>query len=72
MKYLVLVLKGMAYGLTHIVPGLGGGIVMILLGVYEPFVDALGNFFLRRDRWGEYIPFLVSLGIRMAIAVVVL
>ncbi|HHX45442.1 MAG TPA: DUF368 domain-containing protein [Chloroflexi bacterium] len=71
MKYLVLVLKGMAYGLTHIVPGLGGGIVMILLGVYEPFVDALGNFFLRRDRWGEYIPFLVSLGIGMAISVVV-
>jgi len=72
MKYLVLVLKGMAYGITHIVPGLGGGLVLILLGVYEPFVDAIGNFFLRRDRWGEYIPFLVSLGVGMVIAVVAL
>lgn len=70
MKYLVLVLKGMAYGITHIVPGLGGGLVLILLGIYEPFVDAIGNFFLRRDRWGEYIPFLVSLGVGMVIAVV--
>lgn len=72
MKYLVLVLKGMAYGITHIVPGLGGGLVLILLGVYEPFVDAIGNFFLRRDRWREYIPFLASLGIGMGIAVITL
>lgn len=70
MKYLVLVIKGMAYGLTHIVPGLGGGLVMILLGIYEPFVDALGNFFLRRDRWGEYIAFLACIGVGMGIAVV--
>lgn len=72
MKYLVLVLKGMAYGITHIVPGLGGGLVLILLGVYEPFVDAIGNFFLRRDRWREYIPFLASLGVGMVIAVIAL
>jgi putative membrane protein len=72
MRYLVLVLKGMAYGITHIVPGLGGGLVLILLGIYEPFVDAIGNLFLRRDRWGEYIPFLASLGLGMVIAVVAL
>jgi len=72
MRYLVLVLKGMAYGITHIVPGLGGGLVLILLGVYEPFVDAIGNFFLRRDKWGEYIPFLASLGLGMVIAVIAL
>ncbi len=70
MKYLVLVLKGMVYGITHILPGLGGGLVLILLGVYEPFVDALGNLFLRRDRWKEYIPFLAFLGLGMGIAIV--
>lgn len=70
MKYLVLVLKGMAYGITHIVPGLGGGLVLILLGIYEPFVDAIGNFFLRRDRWRQYIPFLGCVGLGMALTVV--
>jgi len=70
MKYLVLVLKGMAYGITHIVPGLGGGLVLILLNVYEPFVDAIGNFFLRRDRWGQYIPFLTCMGLGMVIAAI--
>lgn len=70
MKYLVLVLKGTAYGIAHILPGLGGGLMLILLGVYEQFVDTLGNFFLRRDKWGEYIPFLVSLGLGMLIATV--
>jgi len=67
MRYLVLILKGMVYGLTHIVPGLGGGLALILLGIYEPFVDAVGNFFLRRDRWGEYIPFLGCVGLGMVI-----
>ncbi|MHB0856931.1 MAG: DUF368 domain-containing protein [Anaerolineae bacterium] len=67
MRYLILVLKGVAYGLTHIVPGIGGALVLILLGVYEQFVDAVGNFFVRRDRWKEYIPFLACLGLGMVI-----
>ncbi|MHB1293597.1 MAG: DUF368 domain-containing protein [Anaerolineae bacterium] len=67
MRYLVLVLTGIVYGLTHIVPGIGGALVLILMGVYEQFVDAVGNFFTRRDRWKEYIPFLASIGIGMVI-----
>jgi len=49
-RFLVLVLKGIAYGLTHIVPGLGGGLILILMGIYEQFVDAIGNFFVDRER----------------------
>ncbi len=69
-KLLVLVLKGMAYGLTHIVPGLGGALVMILLGIYGQFVDAVGNILIRRDKWKEYLAFLIPLGIGMVIGMV--
>jgi uncharacterized membrane protein len=51
--------KGMVYGVTNIVPGIGGGIMLILLGIYEQFVDALGNLLIKRDRWKEYLSFLV-------------
>ena len=67
MRYLILVLKGIVYGVTHVAPGLGGGLVLILLGVYEQFVDALGNFFINRHKWKEYLLFLVPLGIGMVL-----
>jgi putative membrane protein len=72
LKTVVLVLKGMAYGITHIVPGLGGSLVLILLGVYERFVDAAGNLLVDRRRWKEHLAFLVPLGVGMVIGMVVL
>lgn len=72
MKYLTLVLKGMGYGITHIVPGLGGGLILILMGIYEPFVEALGNILVRPQKWREYLLFLIPLGIGMVIGMVIL
>ncbi len=71
MRLIVLVLKGMIYGTTHVLPGLGGGIVLLLLGVYEEFVEAIGNLFVRRDRWRQYLGFLVPLGIGMVLGIIV-
>lgn len=68
-KHVVLALKGMAYGMTHIVPALGGGTILILLGIYEQFVDACGNL-LNRKRWREILPFLLVLGAGMVIGMV--
>ena len=71
MAYLSLVLKGMAYGLTHLIPGLGGALILILLGIYEQFVDAIGNFVVNRSKWKEYIPFLAALGAGTALSMVI-
>ncbi|MFH1084232.1 MAG: DUF368 domain-containing protein [Chloroflexota bacterium] len=72
MKYLVLVLKGMAYGITHIIPGMGGGLILILLGIYEQFVDAVGNFFVDLRGWKGRLAFLVPIGVGMVIGAAVL
>jgi putative membrane protein len=69
MRFVVLVLKGMLYGVTHVSPGLGGGIVLILLGIYGEFVEAIGNLFVKRDRWRQYLGFLIPLGIGMVIGI---
>ncbi len=59
-KYIIWALKGAAYGVTNIVPGIGGGTVLILLGIYEQFVDAFGNL-LNWRRWKDIMPFLTIL-----------
>ena len=71
MRLLVLVLKGMAYGVTHIAPGLGGGLVLILLGIYEEFVETVGNFFIQPRKWKQHLAFLLPLGFGMVIGMVV-
>lgn len=68
LKYLILVLKGMVYGITNLVPGIGGALVMIVMGIYEPFVEAVGNVFIRLDRWRQYVPFLAAIGVGAVIA----
>ncbi|MCD6519329.1 MAG: DUF368 domain-containing protein [Anaerolineae bacterium] len=72
MRYFVLILKGMAYGITHIVPGLGGGLILILLGIYQDFVEALGNILVKRDKWKEYLAFLLPLGVGMVLGMLIL
>lgn len=69
MKRIILIFKGMAYGITHILPGLGGAIALILMGIYEPFVDAVGNLFIQRHRWREFAAFLIPLGIGMVLGI---
>jgi len=70
LRYVGLVLKGMAYGITHLVPGLGGGLILITMGIYDEFVDAVGNFVVERHRWPEFLRFLVPVGLGMVASVV--
>jgi putative membrane protein len=72
MRFLVLMLKGVAYGITHIVPGLGGGLILILLGIYGQFVDSVGNFFLDLRGWKRRLSFLIPLGLGMVLGMLVL
>ena len=71
MGYLILMLKGALYGVTHVLPGLGGSLVLILMGIYEDFVEAVGNILLDRAGLARRLRFLVPLGIGMVIGIVV-
>lgn len=41
MKSLLLLLKGMCMGLADVVPGVSGGTMALVLGIYMPFVEAI-------------------------------
>jgi len=63
MKFVKLVFKGIAIGIAHIVPGVSGGTFMVLMGIYNQFVEAVGNFFTNREKIQDYLLLLLPLGI---------
>jgi putative membrane protein len=70
LTYALLVLKGMVYGVTNLLPGIGGGLILIILGIYEQFVDHVGNFFLDLRRWKQHLAFLIPMGLGAAMGMV--
>ncbi|OPJ56673.1 DUF368 domain-containing protein [Clostridium oryzae] len=45
MKYIMNFLKGVAIGLATLVPGVSGGTMAVILGVYDDLIHAIGSFF---------------------------
>jgi putative membrane protein len=83
MQYLRLFLTGFAMGASDIVPGVSGGTMAFILGVYETLINAIKSFNLDAIRLGlgfkikellEYVSFkfLVALGLGLLTAVVTL
>lgn len=47
MKRIILFLKGVCMGLADVVPGVSGGTMALILGIYTQFIDALKGLHLR-------------------------
>ena len=43
-EYTIIALKGIAMGAADIVPGVSGGTIALIAGIYEEFIDALKSF----------------------------
>ena len=82
-EYLRLILTGFAMGAADIVPGVSGGTMAFILGVYENLIDAIKSFNLDALRLalglkvGELLDhvsfrFLLALGLGLASAVLLL
>lgn len=59
MKFLLLALKGCAMGMADVVPGVSGGTIAFVSGIYEELIDSIRSVdatalrLLGRLRWGE-------------------
>ena len=42
---LVLFVKGIVLGISFIIPGVSGGTLAVLMGIYEDLIEAAGNFY---------------------------
>ncbi|MBY7142331.1 DUF368 domain-containing protein [Virgibacillus sp. NKC19-3] len=59
--------RGILMGASDVIPGVSGGTIAVLLGIYDRLIAAI-NGFLSKD-WKKQLGFLIPLGIGMVIAI---
>lgn len=60
MKYIKNFIKGMVIGVATLVPGVSGGTMAVILGVYDDLIHAIGSFF---EDWKKHTLLLMELGL---------
>lgn len=65
-----LVVKGMFIGIANVIPGVSGGTVAFILGIYQQLNEAVGYFLLRPEKRMEYILFIGRLFIGIILGLV--
>jgi putative membrane protein len=58
---ILLILKGGAIGVANIIPGVSGGTIAVVLGIYEYMIEAISNFATNKEKRKEYIIFLIKI-----------
>ncbi len=68
--YLRILLIGGAMGVANIIPGVSGGTIAVVFGIYEDLMEALGNFLTDKIKRWVYVLFLVVLFSGALVAIV--
>ena len=62
--------RGMVMGASDVIPGVSGGTIAVLLGIYDRLISSISGIFSKD--WKKHLSFLIPLGIGMAAAVLLL
>lgn len=62
--------KGMMMGASDVVPGVSGGTVALLVGIYERLIAAING--LTSKDWKKHVIFLIPVGLGMGISILTL
>ncbi|MEN8904653.1 MAG: DUF368 domain-containing protein [Clostridiales bacterium] len=70
MKYLMTIIHGMLIGIANIIPGLSGGTIAYMIGIYERFIGILSNpkIILKEKKERNFI---VTLGLGAVIGIII-
>ncbi len=66
MKYIILILKGFLFGIANLIPGVSGGTMAVITGVYEEFLESINHFL---HNFKRSILFLLPYGIGIILAI---
>ena len=64
-----LILKGAVIGLANIIPGVSGGTMMVVMGIYDKLIHAITHL---KSEWKEALKLLIPIVIGMGLGIVVL
>ena len=45
MKHIIDLLKGMVIGISNVIPGVSGGTMAVVMGIYDKIIYSVNNFF---------------------------
>jgi len=62
--------RGLIMGASDVIPGVSGGTIAVLLGIYDRLIASING--LLSKRWKQQLGFLIPLAIGMAFAVLIL
>src|SRR4030065_744891 len=65
--WFIRLVKGVIVGIGFIVPGLSGGVLAVVFGLYEPLMKFLGNL---REKFLKNLLFFIPVGIGGVLGVV--
>lgn len=63
------ILKGFGMGTSDLIPGVSGGTIALLLGIYDTFISSISGLFSRRF-WSSFkflLPILIGMGLAIGI-----
>lgn len=64
------ILKGIGIGVANVIPGVSGGTLAVVLGVYDKLTEAIGNFFIVSiNKKIEYGKFLLQIALGAVIGI---
>lgn len=66
------VIKGAVIGVANVIPGISGGTLALILGIYEKLTESIGEFFnVTRKKKIEYIIFLSQIMIGAGVGILI-
>jgi len=66
---LILFIKGIVLGVAFIIPGVSGGTLAVLLGIYEELIEAASNFYTGFNNFKKYFMYLLPIGFGVVVSI---
>lgn len=70
MQHIILFLKGILIGIANLIPGVSGGTMAFILGIYKDLTEAIGFFLQNRSKRKSYSILLVTIGLGAIVGVI--
>ncbi len=67
LNWMLMVAKGFIMGIANVIPGVSGGTLAIILGIYDRFIEAISTIF---KKFKENVLFLIPIVLGMGIGIV--